>query len=271
MGNPSEVLHFPLHLGHSPATYFSRETFSNPPFNCFYKSFRLWCRSLPSLLFTAPKALTPATSQHHARLAFPRRSAPLSPFGSQFSGAHRTWCKGPRLQSRSARWLWFSRPERCHPVRGQIRKCSTLETFDACIYLPGPEPAPAGKHILLLPRLNVADESRPQDLPPACPQYGSSPTSEDCLYMVVYVPNSIGAGSNAPSLFWFAFHPLSLILPAHSFFFLRIPGGSFKSGSASDPSINGANLASATQSIVAVVQSRLGGVRFHSLLRSFPC
>lgn len=43
---------------------------------------------------------------------------------------------------------------------------------------------------------------------------------------------------------------------------LRIHGGSFTSGSASDPSINGAKLAAATQSIVAVVQYRLGGVRF---------
>ncbi|KAF9792839.1 alpha/beta-hydrolase [Thelephora terrestris] len=82
-----------------------------------------------------------------------------------------------------------------------------------------------------------------QDLPPACPQSGSNSTSEDCLYMVVYVPNSIGAGINAPSLLW-------------------IHGGSFTSGSASDPAINGANLAAATQSIVAVVQYRLGGLGF---------
>ena len=57
-------------------------------------------------------------------------------------------------------------------------------------------------NILCLPRSNTADEACPQDLPPACPQSGLSSTSEDCLYMVVYVPNSIGAGSNAPSLFW---------------------------------------------------------------------
>lgn len=82
-----------------------------------------------------------------------------------------------------------------------------------------------------------------QNLPPACAQSGSSYMSEDCLYMVVYVPNSIGAGSNAPTLFW-------------------IHGGSFISGSASDPAINGANLASQTKSIVAVVQHRLGALGF---------
>lgn len=82
-----------------------------------------------------------------------------------------------------------------------------------------------------------------QDLPPACPQAGSGSMSEDCLYMVVYVPNSISAGNNAPTLLW-------------------IHGGSFISGSASDLAINGANLAAATQSIVAVVQYRLGALGF---------
>jgi len=76
--------------------------------------------------------------------------------------------------------------------------------------------------------------------------------------MVIYVPNSIGSGSNAPTLFWFVSAPLSLV--SHSFFLFRIHGGSFTSGSASDPTINGANLAAATQSIVAVVQYRLGAV-----------
>lgn len=85
--------------------------------------------------------------------------------------------------------------------------------------------------------------------------------------MVVYVPNSIGAGSNAPSLFWFAFRLIFSYVACSSFSLLRIHGGSFISGSASDPSINGADLASATQSIVAVVQYRLSGVRFHLL----PC
>ncbi|KAF9652913.1 alpha/beta-hydrolase [Thelephora ganbajun] len=82
-----------------------------------------------------------------------------------------------------------------------------------------------------------------RDLPPACPQSGSSSTSEDCLYIVVYVPNSIYPGSDASTLVW-------------------IHGGSFTSGSASDPSIYGANLAAATKSIVANVQYRLGALGF---------
>jgi acetyl esterase/lipase len=80
--------------------------------------------------------------------------------------------------------------------------------------------------------------------------------------MVVYVPNSIGAGINAPSLLWFGSRSI-VSCDTCSFFFFRIHGGSFTSGSASDPAINGANLAAATQSIVAVVQYRLGGVQFH--------
>jgi hypothetical protein len=86
--------------------------------------------------------------------------------------------------------------------------------------------------------------------------------------MVVYVPNSIGAGSNAPTLFWFAFRLILSYVTCS--FFLRIHGGSFRVGSASDPSIDGANLALATQSIVVVVQFRLGGVRFHLLSRLSP-
>ena len=78
--------------------------------------------------------------------------------------------------------------------------------------------------------------------------------------MVIYVPNSIGSGSNAPTLFWSVSVPLSLFAHTHYYYFFRIHGGSFTSGSASDPAINGANLAAATQSIVAVVQYRLGGV-----------
>ena len=78
--------------------------------------------------------------------------------------------------------------------------------------------------------------------------------------MVIYVPNSIGSGSNAPTLFWSVSVPLSLFAHTHYYDFFRIHGGSFTSGSASDPAINGANLAAATQSIVAVVQYRLGGV-----------
>jgi len=87
--------------------------------------------------------------------------------------------------------------------------------------------------------------------------------------MVVYVPNSISAGSDAPTLLWFGYY---LIVFHHmcSVFFFRIHGGSFMSGSASDPLFNGANLAAATQSIVAVVQYRLGGVGVYLLPCSFP-
>lgn len=153
MSGPSELLHFPHHLSYSLGTYFSRsrDSFSNPPSNCIYKSFWLWCRSLPSLTFAATKTLTPTTQQRHGYPVFPPRTAPLSPFGSQFSSGYRTRCKRTRLQSRSARSLRPSCPERRHPVRGQICKRSTLGTFYARNYLAGREPAPAGMYILFLP------------------------------------------------------------------------------------------------------------------------
>ena len=89
--------------------------------------------------------------------------------------------------------------------------------------------------------------------------------------MVVYVPNSIGAGSDAPTLVWFVHCPVVFYYTRSVSLPFRIHGGSFISGSASDPSINGANLAAATQSIVAVVQYRLGGVGVYPLLCLFPC
>ncbi|KAF9566309.1 alpha/beta-hydrolase, partial [Agrocybe pediades] len=82
-------------------------------------------------------------------------------------------------------------------------------------------------------------------LPLACPQpdVDSSAYSEDCLSMVLYVPPSLTLVSNAPTLVW-------------------IHGGSFIIGSATGPGLDGSKLAIATNSIVAVVQYRLGALGF---------
>lgn len=82
-------------------------------------------------------------------------------------------------------------------------------------------------------------------LPLACPQddIDSSAFSEDCLSMLLYVPNSVNPGSNAPTLVW-------------------IHGGSNTGGSATGPGLDGSDLAAATNSIVAVVQYRLGALGF---------
>ena len=74
--------------------------------------------------------------------------------------------------------------------------------------------------------------------------------------LVATLPLSFGSFSTGPSPF----------ARAQCLLLNRLHGGSFVTGSASDPSINGANLATATQSIVAVVQHRLGGVGIHPLL-----
>ncbi|KAF8315220.1 alpha/beta-hydrolase [Clavulina sp. PMI_390] len=78
--------------------------------------------------------------------------------------------------------------------------------------------------------------------PPACPQndLDASQYSEDCLYMILYVPaKAIVNGTSVPTFMW-------------------IHGGSFNQGSASDAGLDGSALALATSSIVVTVQYRLG-------------
>ncbi|THH19472.1 hypothetical protein EW146_g1706 [Bondarzewia mesenterica] len=84
-------------------------------------------------------------------------------------------------------------------------------------------------------------------LPLACPQDNtdSSAYSEDCLSMLLYVPTSVLTSQNVPILMW-------------------IHGGSFIVGSATDPGLDGSNLAKATNSIVAVIQYRLGALGFNA-------
>ncbi|KZT26637.1 alpha/beta-hydrolase [Neolentinus lepideus HHB14362 ss-1] len=83
----------------------------------------------------------------------------------------------------------------------------------------------------------------PSALPLACPQpdVDDSAFSEDCLSMILYVPTNIAAGSNVPTMMW-------------------IHGGSFIVGSATGPGLDGSSLAIATNSIIAVVQYRLGAL-----------
>ncbi|EJD02233.1 alpha/beta-hydrolase [Fomitiporia mediterranea MF3/22] len=86
----------------------------------------------------------------------------------------------------------------------------------------------------------------PSATPRACPQIPSSEnsadTDEDCLSMILYVPTS---GTDMPTMMW-------------------IHGGSFVVGSATGPGLDGSTLAQATNSIVAVIQYRLGAFGFLS-------
>ncbi|KAH8099565.1 Alpha/Beta hydrolase protein [Cristinia sonorae] len=81
----------------------------------------------------------------------------------------------------------------------------------------------------------------PTALPLACAQDGlsSSAMSEDCLSMILYVPKRVAPNAKLPTLVW-------------------VHGGSFHFGSATGPGLDGSNLADATNSIVAVIQYRLG-------------
>ncbi|KAJ7622603.1 alpha/beta-hydrolase [Mycena polygramma] len=83
----------------------------------------------------------------------------------------------------------------------------------------------------------------PAALPLQCPQINVDPStySEDCLSMILYVPTSFTATTGAPTFVW-------------------IHGGSFDSGSATGPGLDGSKLAIATHSIVAVIQYRLGAL-----------
>ncbi|KAL5636494.1 hypothetical protein ACGC1H_000451 [Rhizoctonia solani] len=81
-------------------------------------------------------------------------------------------------------------------------------------------------------------------MPPMCPQVDvdSSSYSEDCLYSVFYTPSPSPSMLNSiPVLVW-------------------IHGGSFEVGSASGAGLDGAALAKATNSIVVVLQYRLGAL-----------
>ncbi|KAL5490045.1 hypothetical protein ACEPAI_4878 [Sanghuangporus weigelae] len=88
----------------------------------------------------------------------------------------------------------------------------------------------------------------PSALPLACPQTSNdlvtTGQSEDCLSMILYVP-AAAAVSKVPAMMW-------------------IHGGSFVIGSATNPGLDGAALAEATGSIIAVVQYRLGALGFLS-------
>ncbi|KAI0273462.1 alpha beta-hydrolase [Gloeopeniophorella convolvens] len=89
--------------------------------------------------------------------------------------------------------------------------------------------------------------SDPTALPLACAQTDLDPSqfSEDCLSMLLYVPTTLTSSSKVPVFLW-------------------IHGGSFIHGSATGPGLDGTNLAKATDSIVAVVQYRLGALGFNS-------
>ncbi|KAG5637762.1 hypothetical protein H0H81_003329 [Sphagnurus paluster] len=92
-----------------------------------------------------------------------------------------------------------------------------------------------------------AGSANESTLPLACPQPGVDPSAytEDCLSMILYVPPGLTVNSNVPTLIW-------------------IHGGSFVVGSATGPGLDGSKLAVATNSIVAVVQYRLGALGFMS-------
>ncbi|KZV65427.1 alpha beta-hydrolase [Peniophora sp. CONT] len=85
----------------------------------------------------------------------------------------------------------------------------------------------------------------PSAKPLMCAQVGadSSASSEDCLSALIYVPSTVKPGTNVPTFMW-------------------IHGGSFTAGSATDAGLDGMALATATDSIVVVVQYRLGALGF---------
>lgn len=92
--------------------------------------------------------------------------------------------------------------------------------------------------------------SNPAALPPLCPQsnVNSSQMSEDCLYVVLYVPHTAKTTpGGTPTLCW-------------------VHGGSYIVGGATDPGLDGSNLAVATNS----VPNKQSFFQVNPLLKSFP-
>ncbi|KAF9509630.1 hypothetical protein BS47DRAFT_1365106 [Hydnum rufescens UP504] len=85
----------------------------------------------------------------------------------------------------------------------------------------------------------------PEALPPWCPQSGppASHYSEDCLFLVLYVPVQAAAYRKLNTLVW-------------------VHGGSFIEGSATGAGLDGSSFALASGSIVVTVQYRLGVLGF---------
>ena len=89
---------------------------------------------------------------------------------------------------------------------------------------------------------------------------GNTVGTEDCLSMILYVPSSISRGSAAPTFMWYARYHVRRVCAGLTDFTPRIHGGSFTGGSATGAGLDGSHLAAATNSIVAVIQYRLGAV-----------
>lgn len=76
--------------------------------------------------------------------------------------------------------------------------------------------------------------------------------------MVLYVPENLKAGAGVPTMMWYVIQQVITKLPIS--LCIRIHGGSFIEGGASNPGLDGSKLANSTGAIVAVVQYRLGAV-----------
>lgn len=84
--------------------------------------------------------------------------------------------------------------------------------------------------------------------------------SEDCLSMILYIPGNLNVQGGASILMWYEGTSYNFKDLSDYLHISRVHGGSFIGGSATNPGLDGSNLAIATNSIVAVVQYRLGAV-----------
>jgi hypothetical protein len=94
--------------------------------------------------------------------------------------------------------------------------------------------------------------------------------------MVLYIPTTLTKSSKAPVFMWsVGFLQIRRVITALTYRKIRIHGGSFVSGSATGAGLDGSKLAIATNSIVAVVQYRLGAVSLPDFcdmrLANTPC
>ena len=108
-----------------------------------------------------------------------------------------------------------------------------------------------------------------KDFAPGCPQNCDLPpltcpatTSEDCLTLNIYTPLS---GDNWPVVCFFLFSIFFLFQLLMNHFFIQmvyVPGGEFEQGTADTVLFDGTAIAAQTQTLVVVINYRLGTLGF---------
>ncbi|KIY42927.1 alpha/beta-hydrolase [Fistulina hepatica ATCC 64428] len=187
------------------------------------------------LKFTSPNR-QPQSSGSHQHLVFPVLSSTD------------IWCKIPLLSKflcpRTNASSTVATDTKIGTAKGYLYSTSGVTRYPVKYASASRWQASSTMSVWDLPYV-LNDSDNATALPLACPQtdLNSTDYAEDCLSMLIYVPPSVTSSSSVPVLVW-------------------IHGGSFVIGSATQAGLDGSDLAVATDSIVVVLQYRLGALGF---------